>query len=228
MPTVSNHDKTECVIFSNHANTSQTSPLLLNSKPLKFSSCFKHLGHLLSQDLNDCSDIDRSRNSFTKRSHIFLSRFSALSPLLKARLFHPFCCSFYGASLWDLSSAATMNAILGNSGAYIKNNLSKSFMYSLRRTWGLPKNSIKDITHLVCQQPPIYRTLCLNQLKFLQKQIRILTSHNPVIKLCWKLSLDHNLFLFRSCAATHWFLPLPPLLCQTLACLYAHLPLAHN
>jgi hypothetical protein len=190
-----NHDKTEVLVFG---KPSHSHPLFLNNKPLKFVNIFKHLGHILSFDLSDIIDIERCRSAFTSRYHMFLSRFSSLSPPLKTRLFSPFCNSFYGSSLWDFSSSKTLNCFAGASKQHRKVSLLKSHIYAIRRTWNLPSRSIIDISYRVSGQPPLICTLRYLQLGFLVKQV--ILSTNPIIALCWKLSYDHNLFLFRSCS----------------------------
>jgi hypothetical protein len=65
-----------------------------------------HLGHMLTNDLDDTADITRRCNSFTRQTNNLLCQFSTLDSLTINRLFTPFCSSHYGCELWNLQCPA--------------------------------------------------------------------------------------------------------------------------
>ena len=62
-----------------------------------------HLGHILRSDLSDTDDILRVQTDICRKANCLLSTFSATNPAVKTLLFHTFCLSLYGSSLWSLA-----------------------------------------------------------------------------------------------------------------------------
>jgi len=73
---------------------------------MEFVSSHCHLGHVISSSLSDEQDILSRRNAFIGRVNNVLCHFLKLHSVVKARLFHSYCTSFYGCVLWDLSCSA--------------------------------------------------------------------------------------------------------------------------
>ena len=68
---------------------------------------FTHLGHILTSDLRDSSDI-----GYCQSGESLLRAFHAADPLVKCYLLKSYCLSLYGCSLWSLSSRRPPSELL--------------------------------------------------------------------------------------------------------------------
>ena len=73
---------------------------------LKFSKEVTHLGHILSENLDDSADIIRH---LLRKANYTLCTFSFADPFVRCSLIKSFCLSLYGAQLWDLSNKKNIN-----------------------------------------------------------------------------------------------------------------------
>ena len=62
-----------------------------------------HLGHILSQNLSDDKDILLQIAMYNGKANAVLSDFRGISGELRLNIMRPYCTSFYGSQLWDLS-----------------------------------------------------------------------------------------------------------------------------
>ena len=76
---------------------------IAHSCKLPFVDSVVHLGHTLRYDLNDSDDIFVCLCDFIKKANCMLHTFLAVDPLVKIKLFQPYCLSLYDSSLWKLS-----------------------------------------------------------------------------------------------------------------------------
>jgi exonuclease III len=96
-----NIKKSEWMIFQVRGKSlSQTPGLKLNGCPLKRVTQFKYLGHILTPDLKDDTDIERERRALSVRANMIAHRFARCSRDVKISLFRAYCTSFYTSSLW--------------------------------------------------------------------------------------------------------------------------------
>ena len=95
-----------------------------------------HLGHILSENLDDSADIIRETRHLLRKANYTLCTFSFADPFVLCSLIKSFCLSLYGAQLWDLSNKNIIN-------------LQVVFNKILRRIWNLPFNSHTNIVHCV-------------------------------------------------------------------------------
>jgi len=70
---------------------------------MEFVSSYAHLGHLISDKLDDSCDISQRRCDFIRQVNNILRYFQKLSSAVKYKLFQSYCTSFYGCELWDLA-----------------------------------------------------------------------------------------------------------------------------
>ena len=63
-----------------------------------------HLGHIVSKDGDDRSDILNRRGSFIGQANNVVFWFGKLDCRVKIKLLKAYCSSFYGSELWDLGS----------------------------------------------------------------------------------------------------------------------------
>lgn len=75
-------------------------PVFLNNCSLGRVDSFKYLGHYLTSDLKDDTDIERERRALSVRANMLARRFARSSPNVKITLFRAYCTSFYTCSLW--------------------------------------------------------------------------------------------------------------------------------
>jgi len=65
---------------------------------------YVHLGHHISSNLDDKSDILSRSRSLCGKINNLLCQFSNCDPFVKLRLFRNFCCDFYSCTLWHFST----------------------------------------------------------------------------------------------------------------------------
>ncbi|XP_063529607.1 uncharacterized protein LOC134740884 [Cydia strobilella] len=100
------------MIFKAGSNCpSSVPPVYLNGAPLKRVHKFKYLGHVLTDDLIDDSDIERERRALSVRANMIARRFASCSNNVKVTLFRAFCTSFYTCSLWVKYTQKAYNAL---------------------------------------------------------------------------------------------------------------------
>nr|XP_049697164.1 uncharacterized protein LOC126054697 [Helicoverpa armigera] len=73
--------------------------------------CFRYLGHILVEDLNDDQDIERERRALSVRCNMLARRFAKCTRPVKITLFKAYCQSFYTCSLWVGHTQRAYNAL---------------------------------------------------------------------------------------------------------------------
>ena len=131
-----NTEKTQLICFHLRQSKPSTSVILFNNAILHYSDEVTHLGHILTADLNDRSDILRVVKDLNRKSNSMFCIFHATDPFVKSILFKSYCLSLYGCSLWSLSSTSIKICEIA---------LNKL----LRKLWHLPFNSHTAIVHCV-------------------------------------------------------------------------------
>ena len=92
--------------------------------------------YILHSVLSDTDDILRVQTDMCGTYNCLLSTFSATNPAVKTLLFHTFCLSLYGSSLWSLASPGL-------------HSLEVTFNNILRKIWKLPRKCHTNILHCV-------------------------------------------------------------------------------
>ncbi|RVE43315.1 hypothetical protein evm_012019 [Chilo suppressalis] len=96
-----NSKKSECMVFQAGGGRLDYVPAIkLNGLPLQVVDRFKYLGHWVTADLKDDTDIERERRALSVRANMIAHRFARCSGDVKITLFRAFCTSFYTCSLW--------------------------------------------------------------------------------------------------------------------------------
>ena len=99
-----NAAKTQLIRFSQHPHSQCDELFLFCGSKLSFTKEVTHLGHILTQDLDDSADISRAiRDLISKANHI-LCTFSFVDPFIICTLIKSYCLSLYGFQLWNLSN----------------------------------------------------------------------------------------------------------------------------
>jgi hypothetical protein len=76
----------------------------INSQPIENVESFKHLGHVISSQMEDAADITNRRNDFVGQVNNLLCYFRKLTSHVKYILFRSYCTSFLGCELCSLLS----------------------------------------------------------------------------------------------------------------------------
>ena len=117
-----------------------------------------HLGHILSENLDDSADIIRETRHLLCKANYTLCTFSFADPFVRCSLIKSFCLSLYGAQLWDLSNKKIIN-------------LQVVFNKILRRIWNLPFNSHTKIVHCVSRIESIGNLIYKRFIRLYQKAL---------------------------------------------------------
>ena len=105
---------------------------------LQYTDEVTHLGHILTSNLNDRSDIIRVVKDLNRKANSLLYVFRAVDPFVKNFLLKSYCLSLYGCGLWSLSSSSIKI-------------LEVSLNKLLRKLWCLPRTSHSSIVHCISQ-----------------------------------------------------------------------------
>ena len=154
-----NANKTKCLVilpgsrrFLHEFLTSCT--FYIGGKPIEFVESFTHLGHLITNRMDDSADILERRSNFIGQTNNMLCHFGKLNPYVRNRLFQSYCTSLYGCELWQLN-----NERIGD--------LCTTWRKSLRRVWNLPYMSHSYLLPILSQCLPIFDEICRRSSNFI-------------------------------------------------------------
>ena len=110
-----NTQKSVCMVFNprdrNKLVSTSYPNFTLGSSLLQFASAFKYLGHMITNDLSDDTDIEREVRNMFVRTNILARRFSRCSMYVKVALFRAYCISLYDAALWKRYKQGSMHKL---------------------------------------------------------------------------------------------------------------------
>lgn len=111
-----NAKKTMCMVFNPKDRkkiiTMSFPQFTLDNISLQYASEFKYLGHLISNNFTDDTDIQREVRNMFVRTNILIRRFSRCSTAVKVVLFKSFCLCLYDSALWKSYNATTLNKLM--------------------------------------------------------------------------------------------------------------------
>ena len=99
-----NASKTQLICFYAPSVAPITPSIYFNSTLLSYSNQVVHLGHILTNNLNDTMDIMRVVKDLNRKANFVLCTFHAADPFVKTFLLQSYCLSLYGCCLWSLNS----------------------------------------------------------------------------------------------------------------------------
>jgi len=73
---------------------------------IEFVSSWPHLGHILTTNMNDKTDIEQRKHSLCGQINDVLCYYGKRQSIVKLQLMKIHCTSFYGSVLWDLDHRA--------------------------------------------------------------------------------------------------------------------------
>ena len=167
-----NADKTQLICFRLRQSRPTIPVICFNNIVLRYSDEVTHLGHILTSDLNDRSDIIRAAKDLNRKANSLFCVFRSADPFVKNFLFKSYCLSLYGCSLWCLSSPSIK---------LIEVTLNKL----LRKLWCLPRISHSSIVHCVAQIDTISAII---HSRFLSLLSSSLTSSSSLVQSVFSVS----------------------------------------
>ena len=141
-----NSVKTQLMCFHCPSVHPITADIYLNNIKLSFVSHVKHLGHILSSNLDDTLDIQRAVKNLNCKVNNLICTFHSLDPLIKTFLLRSYCLSLYVCCLWSLNSSSI-------------NVIEIALNKILRKIWHLHPHSHTGIIHCVSQIPTVSNML---------------------------------------------------------------------
>jgi len=119
-------------------------------------SSYSHLGHVVTDSLDDGPDISKRQVDFIGQVNSVLCDFRQLLSIVKYRLFSSYCTSFYCSELWHLSNAKLVNFVI-------------TWRKSVRKIWILPNTAHCNLLPLLCGCLPFHDEICRRFLNFVYK-----------------------------------------------------------
>lgn len=102
-----NVSKSKCMFFPSKGCPSRRvhckPDFYINGGSIEYLEEWLHLGHIISSNLNDKSEIFRGRSALIGQINNVLCFFRSLNHITKVRLLILYCYSLYGCVLWDIA-----------------------------------------------------------------------------------------------------------------------------
>ena len=98
-----NPTKSHCVLFSKKRRTPPE--LTLNGQTLKWDKQAKHLGNVISSDLDEHQDVRHKRSDLVGRVNTVSGNLYELSNDIIMKMFSSQCCHYYGTQTWQFSTS---------------------------------------------------------------------------------------------------------------------------
>ena len=95
-----NPKKSVCVLFSKRQKV--TPSISLNGQDLHWNSKVKHLGNVLSYNMDEGLDVSLKRGDLASRVNKLMGSLQGASSDVLMKVFSSKCCHFYGSSAWRL------------------------------------------------------------------------------------------------------------------------------
>lgn len=95
-----NVKKTKMVIFRFGKGPNTVPSLFLDGKPIEVVETFRYLGHFVTSNLKDESDIECQRRALCVVDNMIGRKYYKSSPDVKVTFYRSFCQIFYNCQLW--------------------------------------------------------------------------------------------------------------------------------
>ena len=126
----------------------------IGSNIIEFVDHWPHLGHIISENLDDNRDINSRRFSMIGQINSVLCYFSSIDPLNRYYLLQAYCTSYYGCELWNLWHKSL-------------NQFASSWRRGVRKSWRLPFTTHSNLLPALCGTCCIEDELCCRVLNFI-------------------------------------------------------------
>ena len=167
-----NAKKSKLLLFVGRECNDPDVSVIVNGAKIEKSESTDHLGHKISTRDRD-SICTNGVAAFWKGFNIFMSRFGHVYSFLKCKLFKQYCCSFYGAPLWNLNSSAADKICI-------------AWRRALRKLWNVPPQTHNKTIALLSDTVPLDIQLKGRFDKYIKK---CLVHKNKVISNTMKMAV---------------------------------------
>jgi hypothetical protein len=99
-----NVNKSQVIVFPHKSNLCIDINVCMNDQPIPVVSKVKHLGHMLSNSVNDILDVTYIGSCFNRSVNMLLANFGSVSADILSMLFTHYCTNFYGITLCNTRS----------------------------------------------------------------------------------------------------------------------------
>ena len=127
----------------------------INNQQIDIVESFKHLGHVITSQTGDESDIISRKNDFVGQVNNMLCYFRKLTSCVKYKLFHSYCTSFYGCELWSLTTDKLQD-------------FCTAWRKAVRSVWNLPQSTHCYLLPLICNCLPVFDEICRRSINFVR------------------------------------------------------------
>lgn len=178
-----NGTKSRYLIFRGRNCKPDNRTVFFNDTELYSTQDAVHLGHHISV-VNKDSLVADATAKFWRGYNMFMADFGHIKTNVKCNLFKQYCCSYYGAPLWDLQSKSV-------------GTICTAWRKALRKLWGLAPLTHGDVIALLSDSLPLLVILKQRFSKFIHKAM----NHNsPIINSVAKLSIANP---WSNCSANY-------------------------
>ena len=141
-----NASKTQFIRFGSMPSSDCKATAYFYGSELQFVNTVTHLGHVLTYNLSDSTDIVLKTRDIVEKASCPLCSFTGVDPATLTHLFRSFCLSLHGAALWNLSYPTLCS-------------LEVAFNNILRKLWRLPFNCHTRILHLTARLKSLFNVI---------------------------------------------------------------------
>jgi len=117
-----------------------------------------HLGHIITADLDDKTELISKRNLLCGKINNVLCYFKNCDPFVKIKLLRHYCYDFYGSNLWNLAHNNIEDICI-------------TWRKSLRRIWNLPVCTHCRLLGPICSLLPLKYELNCRSASFIVKSL---------------------------------------------------------
>ena len=173
--------KSQFLIFKGKGCTVRYVSIRVNDGLLSNIYSAIHLGHKISTTDKD-SLVSDAICSFWKSFNLFLADFGHLNSFVKCKLFKQYCCSYYGAALWNISSKRV-------------NDICTAWRKALRVVWEVPYMTHNYLLPIMSNCMSLKMSLERRFLKFYK---RCINSDSMLIKYVAHMSVNNPFSVCRN------------------------------
>lgn len=168
-----NCKKSMGIKFGGSLETNET--ISLGNEPIAWVEEVRHLGNFINNKLSDKVDCDVKYSSFIGSVNKLLSNFAGIDPIVVAKLFKSYCCSYYGSCIWYINSKGF-------------NKICTAWNIAIRRMFGLHYETHRWILGPLLGQLHISDQLHTRNVRFL---FNLKTCNNVIVNTCYHNAV-HN------------------------------------
>jgi len=178
-----NATKSKCIVFKGrrlrswYTTTSAVDPqFFIAGNLIEVVTQWPHLGHIISGDTDDGSDIIRGRETLIKQLNDVICYFDKLDIMTKIKLLKIFCLNLYGCELWRPDHDFI-------------DKLCVALRQGLRRIWRVPRDTHCNILMAISECQNLTDIICKRQCCFIQSCVQ---SNSPVVSFVVKYGINYG------------------------------------